>query len=141
MVGSKPLRLLGSHVGGGTEQHPNTSHTKWGGERGRVGQPGGGGGGGLRRESLRQPEVEDLHRTVGPHLDIGRFQIAVDDSLLVRGFERLGDLFRDRERFIEWNRALRDSIGKRGTFDQFEHQRRRAIALLEPVNRGNVRMV
>ena len=34
-------------------------------------------------------------RSRRPHLDIGRFQIAVDDALPVSGFERVGDLPRD----------------------------------------------
>ena len=39
--------------------------------------------------SLRQPEVEHLHRAVGSQLDVRWLQIAVDDPLLVRRFERL----------------------------------------------------
>ena len=50
---------------------------------------------------LRQAEVEHLHRAVVPHLDVGGLQVAVDDPLLVRGFERIGDLLRDRQRLVE----------------------------------------
>ena len=31
----------------------------------------------------------------------------MDDPLLVRGFERVGDLSRDRQCFVEWNRTSR----------------------------------
>ena len=34
-----------------------------------------------RLQRLRQPEVEHLHRAVGPHLDVGGLEIAVDDAL------------------------------------------------------------
>ena len=47
---------------------------------------------GRRLQRLGQPEVEHLHGAVRPHLDVRGLQIAVDDALLVRGFERLGDL-------------------------------------------------
>ena len=47
-------------------------------------------------------------------LDVGWLEIAVDDPLLVRGFERLGDLLRDGKGFINWNRSLRDAVGQVG---------------------------
>ena len=59
---------------------------------------------------LRQAEVQHLHRAVGPHLDVRGLQIAMDDPLLVRGFQRLGDLPRDRQRFVERDRAARDPL-------------------------------
>ena len=59
---------------------------------------------------LREAEVEHLHRAVGAHLDIRGLQIAMDDALLVRRFERLRDLLRDRQRLVERNRAPRDAL-------------------------------
>ena len=57
-------------------------------------------------DRLREPEVEHLDRAVGPQLDVGRLQIAMDDALLVRRFERLRDLLRDRQGLIERESAL-----------------------------------
>ena len=34
----------------------------------------------------------------------------MDDSLLVRRFQRFGDLLRDREHFVERDRAARDPL-------------------------------
>jgi hypothetical protein len=34
----------------------------------------------------------------------------MDDALLVCGFQRLGDLLRDRQCLVEWNRAARDAL-------------------------------
>ena len=59
-------------------------------------------------DRLRQAEVEHLHRAVGADLDVRRLEIAMDDALLVRRFERLGDLLRDRQRLGDGNRAARD---------------------------------
>ena len=67
----------------------------------------------VRVERLRETEIQHLDRAVGADLDVGRLQIAMDDALLVRGFERLGDLLRDRQRLVERNRALRDAIRER----------------------------
>jgi len=36
--------------------------------------------------------------------DVGRLQIPMDDPLLVRRFQRAGDLTRDRERFGDCDR-------------------------------------
>ena len=88
-----PSRLLGTHVGRGAEDHPRLRH-----RRRRDGRR-------LRHiratradrlHRLRQAEVQHLHRAVGAHLDVGGLEIAVDDPLLVRRLERLGDLLRDR---------------------------------------------
>ena len=51
---------------------------------------------GVRRlNRLGQTVVEHLDRAVGPQFDVGRLQVAVNDPLLVCGFEGLGDLLRD----------------------------------------------
>ncbi len=46
--------------------------------------------------------------------DVGGFQIAVDDALLVRRVERLGDLARNRESLGNRQRAALEAIGERG---------------------------
>ena len=53
------------------------------------------------RKRLREPEVEHLDVAVRRDLDVGGLQVAVDDALLVRRFERLGDLPGDGERLGE----------------------------------------
>ena len=65
----------------------------------------------------------------------------MDDAGIVRGFERQGDLMRDGQRLVGRDRALRDAVGERGSFDQFQHERRLAILLLEAVDGRDVRVV
>ena len=65
----------------------------------------------------------------------------MDDALLVRGFERFGDLSRDRQRFVERQRTLRDAVRERRALDELEHQRVRARIFLESVDRADVRMI
>ena len=65
---------------------------------------------------LREAEVEHLHRAVGADLDVGGLQIAMNDALLVRGFERVRDLPRDRQRFGERRpRRARDASASRSS--------------------------
>ena len=65
----------------------------------------------------------------------------MDDPLLVRGFERLGDLPRDQQRFVEGNRAPGDPLRQVVALDQLHHQRTHAARLFEPVDGRDVRVV
>ena len=65
----------------------------------------------------------------------------MDDALLVCRFERVGDLPRDWNRFIERKSTPRDTIGKRRPFDELHHQGKRASGLLDAENVGDVRMI
>ena len=56
---------------------------------------------GCRIQGLRETEVQHLDGAVVGDLDVGGFQIAMDDAALVRRFERIGDLPRDGDRFVE----------------------------------------
>jgi hypothetical protein len=75
LVGWFPARLLGRHVGSGAENQAHLGRAR--GQCGRVRQIAGSGG---RVEGLGQTEIENL------------------DSLLVRGFQGVGDLPCDAER-------------------------------------------
>ena len=92
-----PARLLGRHVGGGAEDHAGPSWRTV--SVGAVVEP--------TRQLVHGPiglgeaEVEHLDRAVRRDLDVRRLEVAVDDALLVRRLERLGDLPRDRQRLVE----------------------------------------
>ena len=90
---------------------------------------------------LRQAEVEDLHDAVRRDLDVRRLQIAVHDALLVRGFERLRDLSRDGQRFVQRYGSARDAVGQRLAVDQLEHQGPNTIRVFQSVDRADVRMI
>ena len=66
----------------------------------------------------RDSEVSDLHapRGVGRRHQqhVGWLQIAMDDPVVVRGFERVDDLPRDGQRVINRHRATRQAIGTHG---------------------------
>src|SRR5688500_1212862 len=47
----------------------------------------------------------------------------MDNAVLVRGLKGARDLARDRDRIVDRNRALGDSLGERRSLDELEHQR------------------
>ncbi len=103
LVDRLPLGLLGTHVRRGAEDHPRLRHR--GGRDGRrvhrLGARRGSGG-----ERFGETEIQHLHRAVRAHLDVGGLQIAMDDPLLVRGFERFGNLPGDRQHLVERHSGL-----------------------------------
>ena len=65
----------------------------------------------------------------------------MNDALLVRGFQRLGNLAGDRHRFVERDRPLSDAIRKRRSLDQLQHECLDAVGVLQPVDRRDVGMI
>ena len=80
----------------------------------------------VRLERLGQAKVQHLDGPVLPHLDVCGLQIAVDDTRLVCGLQRLGDLLSDGERVIQRERSLADPLSQGRSFDQLEYQRTNA---------------
>ena len=58
-------------------------------------------------QDLREAEVQHLHRAVGGQLDVRGLQVAVDDAALVGVLEGVGQLQRDRQRFVKRQREPR----------------------------------
>ena len=64
----------------------------------------------------------------------------------MRRFERVRDLFRDRERVVDRDRSAGDALRQVLALDQFHHQRSYVVSalsrtLFEPVDGGDVRMI
>jgi hypothetical protein len=64
----------------------------------------------------------------------------VDDALLMRGFEGLGDLLRDGQRFAEGDRSTRDALRQIVTLDEFHDQRTDTVGFFDAVDGSDVRM-
>ena len=127
LVDRLPTCLLGTHVGGRARDHTfsrflDRDRSASGTRRVLI----------LPRKHLRQPEVEHLHGVVRRDLDVRRFQIAVDDALLVGRFERLRDLARDRERLLNRQRTQGQTLGERRAFHELEHEPRMPSASSNP---------
>ena len=65
----------------------------------------------------------------------------MDDAVIVGGFERFGDLPRDRQCFVDRNRSARDSLRQVLAFDEFHHQCSDTARLFQSVNVRDVRVI
>ena len=65
----------------------------------------------------------------------------MDDALFVSRFEGFRNLLRNRQRFVERERTLRNAIGERRPFDQLQHQRADAVGFLNAVDGSDVGMI
>ena len=91
--------------------------------------------------ALASPKSSTFTRAVGADLDIRGFQIAMDDPLLVRRFERLGDLLGDGQRLVEGNRASRNALRQILALDEFHDEGVDVTRMFEAVNDRDVGMV
>ena len=71
-----------------------------------------------RAIELRQTEVENLHALVARDEDVLRLQVAMDDALLVRGREAVGDLNARSRRPSRTGSATAQPLAKRLAFEQ-----------------------
>ena len=65
----------------------------------------------------------------------------MDDALVVRGRQGIGDLPRDGEDFGDADAPRFDAVRERRSLHQLQHERGRGALLLDPVDAGDVRMV
>jgi hypothetical protein len=65
----------------------------------------------------------------------------VNDPLPVRGFKGFGDLLRNQQRFVQWNRATRNALRQILALDELHHERLDAVGVFEPVDRGDLRVI
>ncbi len=61
----------------------------------------------------------------------------MNDALVVCGFERVGNLASDCERFIQWDRSGFDPVGERRSFDHLHHE----VVGSDVVQRTDVEMI
>jgi hypothetical protein len=94
-----------------------------------------------RLERPRQAKVQHLDGAIGTNLDVGGLEIAVNDALLMRRFERVGNLPRNPDRLVDWDRPFDDAIGERHPVDQLQDERGGAACSLHAVDRSDVRKI
>ncbi len=136
MVGLKASGLLRRHVGRGAEDDACLRREHAECRRVREGPA-------CRRavHRLGQAEVEDFHGPVLAHLHVGGLEIAVNNPVLVRRFQRLGDLLRDEQRLIDRDRTLCDAVGERGPFDELQDERPGRVGVFEAVDGADVGVI
>ena len=64
----------------------------------------------------------------------------MDDAFLMGGLDGFGNLMADDERLAYWHRATKEPLRERRPLDEFEHDRRGAVGVLEAENHRDVRV-
>src|SRR5687768_15269564 len=65
----------------------------------------------------------------------------MDDAGAMRLVERIGDLNRDRQRFIDWHPAFRQLIRQRLAFEILQHEEIDPVLMPDIVQGADVRMI
>ena len=65
---------------------------------------------------------QDLYRAVSADLDVRGLEVAMDDAGLVRRFQRLGDLLRNMQGLVPWNRPARKALRQIVALDEFHYE-------------------
>src|ERR1019366_7398093 len=89
----------------------------------------------------RQAEIEDLGGAVHGNHEVVRFQIAMNDTDLVRPRQRVGNLCRDGDCLAEWNGTGREQLTHRLATNQFHGDEVRVVNATELVNGDDVRVI
>ena len=93
------------------------------------------------RQARRQPEVHDLDVPVFGEHHVRRLEVAVNDTPLVRGVERLGDLFRHAQGLTEPQRPAAQPPFERLAADVFHRDAGATVERRDFVNRADERMI
>src|SRR5262245_5018872 len=88
----------------------------------------------------RDPKIRH-HRVRGLEQDVLRLDVAVDNAVTVRVTQRVGDLARDRERFVDRQLTFAiETIAQRLALYKRHHVEEKSIRLARVEQRKNVGM-
>ena len=90
---------------------------------------------------LRQPEVHDLDLTLVVHHDVGRFDVAMNDTLLMRRLQALGGLRGDVDHLVELEQTIADFVLDGLSLDESHGEEGLSLGLVDFKDGANVGMV
>ena len=132
MIDHFPGDLFGRHVGRRAHHH-----ARFGLQAARLGRVAG-----LRRPRIfGQAEVENFHAAVIRDHHVGGLQVAMHNSLLMRGGQRSGERGADFEDAFDGEPAFGDQPVERLAGDEFHGEEMHVIGLLDGENGDDVRMI
>ena len=92
-------------------------------------------------EQFRQPEIHQHQLPIGPHQQIGGFDITVDYSMFMRIIQRNPNLIQVEANFIRGKRPLLHASSERPPTYIGHHQVRSTLDHSEIVDLENIRMI
>ena len=98
-------------------------------------------GGGSGRQTLGEPEVEDLHFVSRRQNDVAALDVAVEDPRSVRLFQRRGDLPGDRDHLERRQRTLGEDRVERASLHELHYDEMPPGHFHEVIDRADVGMV
>jgi len=90
---------------------------------------------------LSPARIEHLDLAVGSYLDIGWFEIPVDDAFLIRGLQGFPDLEGELQGLVDRDRTLFQTLRQRLPFDQLQDEKVFSPGVLEPVDGRNIGVI
>ena len=88
-----------------------------------------------------ETEIEHLDLVSRGDPNVGRLEIAVDDTFFMRGFQSFRDLFEEGECLTHGNGSASEPLGQRFAGHELHDEKMNAVRVLEPVKRGDVGVV
>ena len=133
MIHRLTLDLLGRHVGNRAHDDPFLGH--------RFGRHQAGSFVEVRPTQLGQAEIQDLDPALLIDHHVGRLQITVNNTLVVRHSQGFGQSDGDLEDPGDRHAFGGDQVGKRLALDQLHREEALSICLLDAVQRDDIGMV
>ena len=94
------------------------------------------------QDRFGQAEVQHFHLALRRNLDVGGFQVAVNDAFLMSGFQSICDLAANAEGCFDRQRTIpRDSFPQRLAGHEFHHQAIDVAGFFEAVDGCDIGMI
>ena len=93
------------------------------------------------RPGFGQAKIQDFNGAIAGYTDIGGFQVAVDDALLVGRLEPGRDLGGNLAGFVDGDRAAAHAVVQPLALDQFHDQKASFRGLFQAVGRSDIGML
>ena len=94
-----------------------------------------------RRFYLRQSEIQNFGVPTLSHEEVGRLDIAMNDTLRMRRIERVGNLDRQVQQRLHFHRSRADAVLQRRAFEQFHGDERLPVLLADVMNSADIGMI
>jgi hypothetical protein len=90
---------------------------------------------------FRQTEIEDFRLAALGDKDVRRLDVAMDNFLLMRRIERIGNLDRQFEQVGQFERLAGNPVLQRAPLEQLHREEPRPLVLADVIDRADIGMV